>query len=301
MRLVVFAWCPTSIVQALVQAGANVTAVVTGNGLASEGMTETLRAMSIPLVVCADVNASSFVERIRGFEADLLVVAGCGQRLREPVRRAARLGAINVHPSLLPHYRGKEPLFWMVLHGESRAGVTVHVMTDALDEGPILFQGDLAVPPRATARSLAKLVDEAACRLVPEIVACARSGLLPRGRSPADPGSHHPALNVGHGRVGWAQSAMQIDRHVRACTGYIDPYALVRGVKLVIEEAEPMPQTCAARPGEIVAREGNALVVAAGDGCVRLLAWRWSNGAHTPEELAAWLPLSVGMTMNDDD
>src|SRR5450755_2041119 len=177
MRLVVFSWCRTSVAEAFERAGASVVEVVTGS-------------------TCRDVNDLGFVERMRGLEPDLLVVTGCSQKLREPIRRVARLGAVNFHPSLLPYYRAREPLFWTILAGETRAGMTVHVMTDVIDEGPILFQREVEIPLRATSESLASRVDEAACELAPEVFASARSGSLPRGRVSTVPGSRYPPVRT---------------------------------------------------------------------------------------------------------
>jgi len=285
MRLVVFSWCRTSIAEAFERAGAHVVEVATGS-------------------TCRDVNDLGFVERIRGLEPDLLVVAGCSQKLREPILRAARLGAVNFHPSLLPYYRAREPLFWTILAGETRAGITVHIMTDAIDEGPILFQREVEVAPRATSESLALRVDDAACGLAADLLACESEGLLPKGRVSTEPGSRYPPVRSEDGIIDWTRSAIDIDRRVRACTGTIEAYAIVGGVRLVVEQAEPVTSgVWKAQPAsQLVAREehgrGTTLVVAAGQGFVRVLQWHLSNGVNAPEELEAWLPLHVGQRLS---
>jgi methionyl-tRNA formyltransferase len=285
MRLVVFSWCRTSVTEALERAGAHVVEVVTGS-------------------TCRDVNDVGFVERMRGLAPDLLVVAGCSQKLREPIRRVARLGTVNFHPSLLPYYRAREPLFWTILAGETRAGITVHIMTDAIDEGPILFQREVEVSLRATSESLASRVDEAACGLAADLLACESEGSLPEGRVSTEPGSRYPPVRSENGLIDWTRSAIDIDRRVRACTGAIEAYALVRGVRLVVEQAEPVtsgvwkPKSV----GQLVAKEehaqGHTLVVAAGRDFVRVLQWHLSNGVNAPEELETWLPLTVGKRLS---
>ena len=285
MKLVVFRWCPSSIVQAFERAGARVVEVVTGS-------------------TCGDVNEPGFVERMRGLEPDLLVVAGCSQKLREPIRRVARLGAVNFHPSLLPCYRAREPLFWTLLAGETRAGITVHIMTDAVDAGPILFQREVEVSPRATSESLASRVDEAACGLAADLLACESEGSLPEGRVSTEPGSRYPPVRPEHGLIDWTCTAIDIDRRVRACTGTIEAYALVRGVRLVVEQAEHVTTgVWRGEPtGQLVEKgvhgRGTTLVVAAGEGFVRVLQWHLSNGVNAPEELEAWLPLPVGQRLS---
>ena len=173
-------------------------------------------------------------------------------------------------------------------------------MTDAIDEGPILFQREVAVSPRATSKSLASRMDEAACGFAADILACEIEGSLPAGRVSNEPGSRYPPVRPENGLIDWTCSATDIDRRVRACTGTIEAYALVRGIRLVVEQTEPVT-SCgwSAQPAsQLVAKEkharGNALVVAAGRGFVRVLRWHLSNGVNAPEELEAWLPLAVG-------
>jgi methionyl-tRNA formyltransferase len=102
-------------------------------------------AQTHPLTVHAvrELNAPAVRGLVREHAIDVLLVACLGQRIGAPLRRSARRAALNLHPSLLPAYRGPAPLFWQVRAAECRLGVSVHAMTDAMDAGPVLAQATL--------------------------------------------------------------------------------------------------------------------------------------------------------------
>jgi methionyl-tRNA formyltransferase len=205
---------------------------------------------------------------------------------------APRLGALNVHPSLLPAYRGKEPLFWALLRGEHEVGVTVHRMTEEVDAGPILLQRRIEVPDRATSASLAALVDHAGAALVPEILALAEA------RAPGAPqdgvGSHAPPLRPEHGLVDFARTAVEVDRLVRAATGEIAAYTFHRGVRFLVLEGEPLDVGHAELPGHVLALDDTGLLVAAGRGAYRARRCGFLGRVHHARGLGAALGIAPG-------
>jgi methionyl-tRNA formyltransferase len=297
MNIVLFAWCPTSVLylDALAARGAAPRLVVTG-GRAPSGtpLDAACAHHGVPLERRDDVHAADLVARVRA--CDLLLVAGCARILRPEIHRAPRLGALNFHPSRLPAYRGREPLFWALLHGEPVVAVTVHRVTDEVDAGPILFQHEVAVPPRATSASLAPLVDRAGADLVPEILALAAAGALPAGTFPTEPGSRFPPLRPEHGLVDFTRTAPEVDRLVRAARGEIAAYAFLHGFRVILLEGEPGadPETAAALPGSIVAIDGDALVIAAARGVYRARRFLFLDRVHDGPALAAAVGATVG-------
>lgn len=103
---------------------------------------EALRATSIQ---CADANDALFVSRIQKYEIDLVVVAAFSQILEKQLIESAPLGCINVHPSLLPRYRGPNPIYWVLANGESVTGVTVHFIDEGVDTGDVILQQDIEI------------------------------------------------------------------------------------------------------------------------------------------------------------
>jgi methionyl-tRNA formyltransferase len=298
MNVVLFAWCPTSVLylEALAAAGHAPCLAVTGARTAAGApLVAACERLGVPLERRDDVNAPGFIARLRDLAVDLLLVAGCARILGPELCAAPRLGAINFHPSRLPDYRGREPLFWALLRGEPTVAVTAHRITAEVDAGPILFQREIAVPPGATSASLAPLVDRAGAGLVPEILAHAAAGALSEGFRSPEPGSHFPPLRAEHGLLDFTRSAVEIDRLVRAAQGEIAAYTFHRGFRVVVLEGEPGGEAVAgAAPGSIAAIEGGALGIAAARGVYRARRFLFLNRVHDGPTLAAALGIEVG-------
>ncbi len=112
------------------------------------------RRHSIPIYSSEDVNSKSFVERVKTLNVDILLSVAANQIFRRALLSTPRLACLNVHSSLLPKYRGVDGLFWALAHGETRVGVTVHLMTEGIDDGAIVCQEPMDVVPTDTLHSL---------------------------------------------------------------------------------------------------------------------------------------------------
>jgi methionyl-tRNA formyltransferase len=295
MNIVLLAWCPGSVLylEALAAAGAAPALVVTGSRTAAGApLAEACARLGVPLERRDAVNEGDLIARVK--EADLLLVAGCARILGPELCAAPRLGALNFHPSRLPEYRGREPLFWALLRGETEVAITVHRVTEEVDAGPVLFQVAVPVPARATSASLAGLVDRAGAALVPEIVALAAAGALPEGVPASAKGSRFAPLRPEHGLVDFTRSAVEIDRLVRAARGEIAAYAFVQGFRVIVLEGEPDAAPAAAPPGRIVAVDGEALVIATPRGAYRARRFLFLDRLHDGPALAAVLGVRAG-------
>lgn len=101
----------------------------------------------LPYSVVQDINAPEVHAQLAALDIDLLIVAICKNILKSEVLRVPRYGAINIHPSLLPKYRGPTPAFWALYHSERETGVTFHQMTTKIDEGEIVGQYAFSIKP----------------------------------------------------------------------------------------------------------------------------------------------------------
>src|SRR5207302_7469757 len=119
------------------------------------------------------------VEQLRGFGADLLVVAAYGQILSRDVLATTPHGGINVHASLLPKYRGAAPIAWAIYHGEQRTGVTLIRMSVHLDAGDVLAQEALDIGPDETAGELEARLAPLGARLALDVVERLARGPVP--------------------------------------------------------------------------------------------------------------------------
>jgi methionyl-tRNA formyltransferase len=115
-----------------------------------------LAAHNIPALPAASVNAPAFAKKLGQLDPDLGVVANFGEILGARLLRLPRLGFINLHPSLLPRYRGARPFERILANGETKSGATWHRMTIKIDSGEILAQEEFSIEPGCTARELGR-------------------------------------------------------------------------------------------------------------------------------------------------
>ena len=189
------------------------------------------------------------------------------------VLEPARLGAYNLHPSLLPAYRGRAPVNWVLVNGEREAGVTLHHMVARADAGDIVGQRAIAIDDSDNAltlyRKLVPLCVELITELHPQIVA----GTAPRRKMDIARGSYFGRRRPEDGRIDWRWPARRIFNLVRAVTHpYPGAFCFVSGRKLLVWEAKIGAENgTAGTPGRVVRITGDgAIEVAAGQGSVRL-------------------------------
>lgn len=112
------------------------------------------QSLHIPVLVSQRVNDKQVTEWVSGLEPDLLISISCPQRIKKSLLSVPKVAAINIHGSILPRYAGLAPYFWVLAMGEKETGITVHYMTERLDEGNILSQSTLDILPKESAFSL---------------------------------------------------------------------------------------------------------------------------------------------------
>jgi folate-dependent phosphoribosylglycinamide formyltransferase PurN len=137
-------------------------------------------ARKVPYTRCPPLRADEAVASARAMAPDLIVVAAFSQILRDPILAIPKLGCINVHPSLLPAYRGPNPFYWVLHNGELRTGVTVHYMSSGIDTGDIIAQSAFDVEPTDDEIALRDRSASVAAPLVVRVVEMLREGTAPR-------------------------------------------------------------------------------------------------------------------------
>ncbi len=218
------------------------------------------------------LRTGEFAAWVRSQDVQVALVVAYGRILPRDVLDATKLGYVNVHASLLPKYRGAAPLAWAVFNGETETGITLMVLDEGMDTGPMFAKYPTAIDPSETAgelgERLALLGASAVRQELPRYV---------RGETtlePQDPlqGSFAPMLTKEHGRVDWTKPASAVHNQVRAMEPWPGAYALlgnktckVRRSRVVTESAQ------AGKPGEVVVADKTRLVVACAGGAVELV------------------------------
>ncbi len=284
---VIFAGTPDFAVPCLraLSAGHDVSLVVTrpdrpkgrGRHLAASPVKETALQLGLPVFQPRNVNDPASLARIREIAPDVVIVVSYGQKIGAELLRLPRKGCYNLHPSLLPRYRGAAPVEWSLMSGESETGVTVILMTDRMDAGQIAAQSRTAVRENENAGQLkARLAEEGAALLLTALQKLEDGSLTlqPQDESMV---TRARKLTKQDGLLSWSLPAEELTNFVRGVTPWPGAFGHLRSgsrkgapLRVVIKEAEPVDFTGGdAAPGEIVSVEPD-LIVAAGDGAVKL-------------------------------
>jgi methionyl-tRNA formyltransferase len=241
-----------------------------------QGMKPLAQSVSVPVFQPESVNTPAGVAELAGLRPDLLVVAAYGQILNRAVLATAAHGAINVHASLLPKYRGAAPVAWAIYHGEVLTGVTIIRISLGLDAGDMLAQASLAIHPDETAGELESRLAPLGANLALDVIARMHAGPitgLPQDKAGV---TKAPKLTKEMGLIDWHQPAEQILRHLRAMQPWPTPYTFwlrpgQPAVRLIVARAECVPGTTTEPPGHMWAN-ADGWHVAAGHGTIlRLL------------------------------
>ncbi len=172
---------------------------------------------NIPVLQPESLDAPEFRRVILNSQLDFIVLAAFGPPFfNKEILEIPKYGCLNVHPSLLPKYRGASPIPYAILNGEKETGVTIIRMSEKIDQGDILAQEKLEISPTDTTLTLtAKLADLGGSLLVKTISALVGSGISPcsQGESPT---SYCCQLKKEDGRINWNNQAEYIERQIRA-------------------------------------------------------------------------------------
>jgi methionyl-tRNA formyltransferase len=221
--------------------------------------------------------------------------------LKPPLLAAARQGALNMHGSLLPHYRGRAPVNWAVLHGERKTGATLHYMTAKPDRGDIVAQTAVPILPDDTAREVFDKVTVAAEMTLDRVLPAVLAGTAPRVAQDPAAGSYCGGRRPEDGVIDWNRDAATVHNLVRAVAPpYPGAFTAVGGVAARVLRtrvvATATPPTLAPT---LEVRDGRLLAYCGGGGTVAVLALEIEGKAVDATAFAARFgsaPVSLGDT-----
>ena len=241
--------------------------------------TRRLRRAIGPANVAIIPDLERLASNVRARAPDLVVSWFWTRKVPAAFRAIAPLGAIGVHPSLLPRHRGPDPYFWAIDSGDAVTGVTAHLLEDEYDTGAILARRELAILPEWNAWTLAKRLDRPSLALLRETVAAFARG------APPPPIVQDESLATGAAQptdddleLRWTGDAASVARRVRAAAPWPGAFTEIGDVTITLTEVRATserPELLAALvAGEAVVRDDGIAIVRAGDGAVELLRGR---------------------------
>jgi methionyl-tRNA formyltransferase len=233
-----------------------------------ESVQQTARTYNLPCITPASANDKGLMQHIHSLAPDVIFSFYYRLMIPKEILTLARIGAFNMHGSLLPKYRGRVPINWAIAHGETETGATLHEMVAQPDAGAIIQQLAVPILPDDTAIQVFQKVVVAAelvlCQALPNILA----NQIQRLPNQLDQGSYFGGRKPEDGRIDWSQSAQAIYNLYRAVAPpYPGAFTEIGQHKLVITQAhldKNAPKLKTFSPGLHVV--DNSIVGVGGDG-----------------------------------
>jgi methionyl-tRNA formyltransferase len=227
---------------------------------------ETARELGIELLQCANVNEEGALERIGAVEPQTLAVCAFGQLIREPL--LSRWPLLNVHPSLLPRWRGAAPIERAIAAGDERTGVCVMKVTEGLDSGPVALCEELPIGPEEDFESLSARLAELGGELLVQAMDLLAGGRLEFAEQDEEAAIYAEKISAEERRLDPRRPASELARVVRALTPHIGAYLETNGgQRLGVRSARAVD--VGVKTGEVRAEWG-ALLLGCGRGALRL-------------------------------
>jgi len=265
--------------QALLTAGEEVAAVITqpdkprgrGRKVSPPPVKERAQAHGLPVLQPVRLKDPEFLTGLQELAPELMVVAAYGRLLPPELLAVPRLGALNVHASLLPKYRGAAPVNWALIRGEKETGVTIMWMVPELDAGPIFLQEKVPIREDDHAGSLAARLAEQGAALLVKALELLRQGQVIKQPQPEEGVSYAPPLTPEMRRLNWNLPAQEVCDWIRGLDPQPGAYTLLKGERLKLfgarvarAEGHPAPPGTVLGPApeglEIACREGTITV-----------------------------------------
>ncbi|MHA0983967.1 bifunctional UDP-4-amino-4-deoxy-L-arabinose formyltransferase/UDP-glucuronic acid oxidase ArnA [Kosakonia cowanii] len=305
MKAVVFAYHDMGCVgvQALLDAGFDIAAIFTHADNAQENaffssVARLAAERGIPVYAPDDVNHPLWVDRIAEMKPDVIFSFYYRNLLGEAILNSARIGAFNLHGSLLPAYRGRAPLNWVLVNGETQTGVTLHRMISRADAGAIIAQQAVEIADADDALSLHRKLTESAKHLLEGALPTLKSGTFSETAQDESKASYVGRRTPEDGRLEWEKPAQTLHNLVLAVS---DPwpgaFSFVGTHKFIVWKSRVRSDVAPARAGTVISVA--PLIIACGEGALEVMTGQTEKGVYMQgAQLAQSLGLVAGALLS---
>jgi len=275
-----------------------------GHEMAFPPVKEVALAAGIPVLQPQRARDEAFIEELRAYKADIILVAAYGKLLPKAVLDMPRFGCINVHASLLPKYRGASPIQWAVLNGDEKSGVTIMHMAETMDTGDIIMTKEILLAEDETAGTLHDKLAEIGGPLLIEAMDALETGRAPRIRQNEEEATHVNMLDKTMGNLDFSKPAVQLERWIRGLNPWPTAYTKLDGKMLKLWKAEVVPAEDLAKEaksfavGTVIAVTKDCFEVLTGDGALRIKELQLEGKRKmTAEEFLRGFTLEIGTVL----
>jgi methionyl-tRNA formyltransferase len=226
--------------------------------------------LRIPVLQPESLKEPGFEEELRELDADLSVVVAFSL-LPKNILGATRLGAVNLHGSLLPRYRGAAPVQWAVANGEHKTGLTVFLLDEKMDHGPILVQERLVIGPNDTGQDVLHHMEPLGCQALDKALDGLEQGLIEPLHQDHPSSCPAPKLRKEDGLLNWSRPAQDLHDRIRGFFPWPGAYTFLRGKLFRVHRSHPVPGFPGIAPGHFRVDSDHRVFVGTGEGALELL------------------------------
>jgi methionyl-tRNA formyltransferase len=252
-------------------------------------------ATALGISVCQPVTLrdSAVQSRIRAAQPDVLIVAAYGLILPQSVLDIARRGALNIHASLLPRWRGAAPIQRAIMAGDSVTGVCIMQMDAGLDTGPVLSRAETPIGPEDTAGTLHDRLAPLGATLLVDALRMLEQGTVTPLPQASEGVTYAPKIAKSEARIDWGRPALEIDRQVRAFNPSPGAVARILGTEVKVWRAAALAGS--GIPGTVLRAGSDGIVVACGAAALELIEVQRAGGKRLAAgDLLRGFPIAVG-------
>ena len=224
--------------------------------------------LNLPVLQPATTKSDVFMQEVNSFHPDLLVVVAYGEILRPALLDLPPRGAVNLHASLLPKYRGAAPIPWAILKGETITGASTMMLNEVMDAGDVLLQQECSIHPSDTTETLTKKLSHLGAPLLRKTVDLLEKNEVTPTPQDLKSVTYAPKLRKQDGLIDWNKSASWIARQIRAFDPWPGSFCFFRDFTIKLWLGHPAGWETIEKPGTIIDLTKQSLKVACGEGTV---------------------------------
>lgn len=226
---------------------------------------------NIPIFQPARVKESSAIETILAWEPDLIIVVAYGQIIPVELLNLPPFGCVNVHPSLLPLYRGPAPVQRAIMAGEEITGITTMFMDKGLDTGDIIMQIPVKINNTMDCGQLFNVLAERGSELLIETVKRISAGTVERIKQRDDLSTYAPLISKDDEKLNWSESAFDLNNRIRALSPSPGTFSSINDSRFKIFVSRIVEQSSIGKPGQVLEITADGFIVQTGKGSLELL------------------------------
>jgi methionyl-tRNA formyltransferase len=279
MRIIYFSNQSPEVVNAVIEGlealGQQVLMLVTTPGTLARPSIEYQRTVANArrnLDILVTTHMNRLAGMLRSLEPDLIFTTGFSWKLPPELLTLPRLGSVNAHPSLLPRYRGPNPLYWHFINNEAQGGLTMHRMDTEFDTGPILVQRAIEIATDDDIDSFFPKLLAVGRPMIPEMLQAVAAG-LPGTPQPVEGASYAPLCTDADRQLDWTCPAAQLGNQVRGW-GSQGALASIDGQTHLVSRARTASSSTSAQPGAILDRTDNTFLIQTGEGALLIVDYK---------------------------